>query len=106
MSLAANTKRDSLTDAPADEERLCIDTIRTLAIDAVQKANSGHAGTPMAMAPVVYTVWQQFLRYDPADPHWPNRDRFVLSCGHASLLLYSLLHLAGVQVDDGSPAVS
>jgi transketolase len=109
MSLAANTKRDSLTDAPADEERLdrlCIDTIRTLAIDAVQKANSGHAGTPMAMAPVVYTLWQQFLRYDPADPHWPNRDRFVLSCGHASMLLYSLLHLAGVRADDGGPAVS
>src|SRR5947209_11901165 len=78
MSLAANTKRDSLTDAPADEERLdrlCIDTIRTLAIDAVQKANSGHAGTPMAMAPVMYTLWQQFLRYDPADPHLPNRVR-------------------------------
>jgi transketolase len=109
MSLAANTKRDSLADSRADDERLdrlCIDTIRTLAIDAVQKANSGHAGTPMAMAPVVYTLWQQFLRYDPADPHWPNRDRFVLSCGHASMLLYSLLHLAGVRADDGGPAVS
>jgi transketolase len=109
MSLAANTKRDSLADNRADEDRLdrlCIDTIRTLAIDAVQKANSGHAGTPMAMAPVVYTLWQQFLRYDPADPHWPNRDRFVLSCGHASMLLYSLLHLAGVRADDGGPAVS
>src|SRR5437868_8263936 len=85
----------------ASLDRLCIDTIRTLAIDAVQKANSGHAGTPMAMAPVVYTLWQQFLRYNPADPHWPNRDRFVLSCGHASMLLYSLLHLAGVRADDG-----
>src|SRR5436305_1672222 len=101
MSLAANTKRDSLTDAPPDEERLdrlCIDTIRTLAIDAVQKANSGHAGTPMAMAPVVYTLWQQFLRYDPADPHWANRDRFVLSCGHASMLLYSCLYLSGYEL--------
>ncbi|MEA2840331.1 MAG: transketolase [Methylobacteriaceae bacterium] len=109
MSLAANTKRDPSADGRADEERLdrlAIDTIRTLAIDAVQKANSGHAGTPMAMAPVVYTLWQQFLRYDPADPHWPNRDRFVLSCGHASLLLYSLLHLASVRADDGGPAVS
>ncbi|HEU0147884.1 MAG TPA: transketolase, partial [Bradyrhizobium sp.] len=95
MSLATNAKRDSSTDDRAEEDRLdrlCINTIRTLAIDAVQKANSGHAGTPMAMAPVAYTLWQQFLRYDPADPHWPNRDRFVLSCGHASMLLYSLLH--------------
>jgi transketolase len=109
MSLAANTTRESLADNRADAEwldRLAIDTIRTLAIDAVQKANSGHAGTPMAMAPVVYTLWQQFLRYDPADPHWPNRDRFVLSCGHASMLLYSLLHLAGVRAEDGGPAVS
>jgi transketolase len=109
MSLAANAKRDPSSDNRADEgrlDRLCIDTIRTLAIDAVQKANSGHAGTPMAMAPVVYTLWQQFLRYNPADPHWPNRDRFVLSCGHASMLLYSLLHLAGVRADDGGPAVS
>ncbi|MBI3650621.1 MAG: transketolase [Acidobacteria bacterium] len=66
-------------------------------MDAVQKANSGHPGTPMAMAPVGYTLWQNFLRYDPTDPAWPNRDRFVLSIGHASMLLYSLLHLAGVQ---------
>ena len=73
--------------------RLCIDTIRTLAMDAVQKANSGHAGTPMALAPVAYTLWQEFLRYDPVDPLWPNRDRFVLSAGHASMLLYALLHL-------------
>ena len=62
-------------------------------MDAVQQANSGHPGTPMAMAPVVYTLWQQFLRFDPDDPIWPNRDRFVLSCGHASMLLYSMLHL-------------
>ena len=79
-----------------DLDRLCIDTIRTLSIDAVQKANSGHPGTPMGLAPVVYTLWTQFLRYDPADPLWPNRDRFVLSAGHASMLLYAMLHLAGV----------
>src|SRR6201997_2313436 len=74
-----------------------INTIRTLSMDAVQKANSGHPGTPMALAPVAYCLWQQFLRYDPADPHWPDRDRFILSNGHASMLLYSLLHLAGVR---------
>ena len=80
---------------------LCINTIRTLSMDAVQKANSGHPGTPMALAPVAYTLWQDFLRFDPADPIWPNRDRFVLSVGHASMLLYSLLHLTGVKaVDD------
>ena len=69
-------------------------------MDAVQEANSGHPGTPMAMAPVVYTLWQHFLRFDPADPIWPNRDRFVLSAGHASMLLYSLLHLTGVKAVD------
>ena len=78
-------------------DQLSINTIRTLSMDAVQKANSGHPGTPMALAPVAYCLWQQFLRYDPADPHWPNRDRFILSNGHASMLLYSLLHLAGVR---------
>ena len=77
-----------------DIDTLCINTIRTLSIDAIQKANSGHPGTPMALAPVAYTLWQRFLRFDPADPIWPNRDRFVLSAGHASMLLYSLLHLA------------
>jgi transketolase len=66
---------------------LSVNTIRTLTIDAVQKANSGHPGTPMGMAPVAYTLWQDFLRYDPSEPLWPNRDRFVLSAGHASLLL-------------------
>ena len=76
---------------------LSINTIRTLSMDGVQKANSGHPGTPMALAPAAYTLWQQFLRYDPEDPLWPNRDRFVLSNGHASMLLYSLLHLAGVR---------
>ena len=78
-------------------DQLCINTIRTLSMDAVQKANSGHPGAPMALAPVAYCLWQQFLRYDPEDPHWPNRDRFVLSNGHASMLLYSLLHLADVR---------
>ena len=77
-------------------DRLCVNTIRTLSMDAVQQANSGHPGTPMAMAPVVYALWQRHLRFDPADPIWPNRDRFVLSGGHASMLLYSMLHLAGV----------
>jgi transketolase len=80
-----------------DIDTLSVNTIRTLAIDAVQAANSGHPGTPMAMAPVAYTLWQRFLRFDPDDPIWPNRDRFVLSMGHASTLLYSLLHLAQVK---------
>jgi transketolase len=87
-------------------DKLCIDTIRTLAIDAVQKANSGHPGTPMALAPVAYTLWQSFLNYDPVDPTWTNRDRFVLSVGHASMLLYALIHLAGVRDKDGSPALT
>ncbi len=78
-------------------DKLSINTIRTLSMDAVQAANSGHPGTPMALAPVGYTLWQQYLRYDPNDPIWPNRDRFVLSNGHASMLLYSLLHLARVK---------
>jgi transketolase len=77
--------------------QLSVNTIRTLAMDAVQQANSGHPGTPMAMAPVTYCLWQRFLRFDPEDPIWPNRDRFVLSIGHASTLLYSLLHLTGVK---------
>jgi transketolase len=78
-------------------DTLCINTIRTLAIDAVQQANSGHPGAPMGLAPVTYCLWQQFLRYDPADPVWPNRDRFVLSNGHASMLLYAMLYLAQVR---------
>ena len=111
-----------MTDAPATDpdtaihedgspERLQIDTIRTLAMDAVQKANSGHPGTPMALAPVGHTIWTKFLRYDPAQPDWPNRDRFVLSVGHASMLLYALLYLAGVEEIDadgnktGKPAM-
>ena len=80
-----------------DFEQLSINTIRTLAIDGVQQANSGHPGAPMGLAPVVYCLWQRFLRYDPADPIWLNRDRFVLSAGHASMLLYATLHLAGVR---------
>jgi len=87
------------TAAPAKQriDQVCVNTIRTLAMDTVQQANSGHPGTPMAMAPVVYCLWQQFLRFDPVDPIWPNRDRFVLSIGHASTLLYSILHLCGVK---------
>ncbi len=80
-----------------DLDLLSINTIRTLAIDAVQQANSGHPGAPMGLAPVVYALWQRYLRYDPANPVWPNRDRFVLSAGHASMLLYATLHLAGVR---------
>ena len=93
-------------------DALCVNTLRTLAMDAVQAANSGHPGTPMAMAPVAYTLWQRFLRFDPADPIWPDRDRFVLSAGHASMLLYGLLHLSGVQAVDadyevlGRPSVT
>jgi transketolase len=81
-------------------DQLSINTIRTLSMDAVQQANSGHPGTPMALAPVAYCIWQRFLRFDPQDPIWPNRDRFVLSNGHASMLLYSLLHLTGVKAVD------
>lgn len=78
-------------------DQLAINTIRTLSMDAIQAANSGHPGAPMALAPVVYCLWQRFLRFDPEDPIWPNRDRFVLSIGHASMLLYSMLHLTGVK---------
>jgi transketolase len=83
---------------------LCINTLRTLAIDAVQRANSGHPGTPMGAAPTAYCLWQRFLRYDPSAPLWPNRDRFVLSSGHASALLYGLLYLCGGKANDGSDA--
>ena len=83
-----------------DMDQLAINTIRMLAVDAVQKAKSGHPGTPMDAAPTAYTLWQRVLRYDPADPSWLNRDRFVLSSGHASMLLYSLIHLAGVKADN------
>jgi transketolase len=101
----------AMTDTEKLEQR-SINTIRTLAMDAVQAANSGHPGAPMGLAPVVYCLWQRFLRYDPAQPIWPNRDRFVLSVGHASMLLYSLLHLSGVKAVNpnyetlGEPAVT
>src|SRR5499433_1509336 len=99
-----------LTDAELDQ--LCVNTIRTLSIDAVQQAKSGHPGTPMALAPLVYTIWNRVLRFDPQDPIWPNRDRFVLSNGHASMLLWSMLHLTRTQAVNadyerlGHPAVS
>ncbi len=96
----------------ADLDQLSINTIRTLSMDAVEAAKSGHPGTPMALAPVAYVLYNEILRYDPASPWWPNRDRFILSCGHASMLLYAVLHLSGVKqtAPDGrvldEPAVS
>ena len=108
----APTKADPMLHEDGSPERLAIDTIRTLSMDAVQNANSCHPGTPMALAPVGWTIWTQFLRYDPAHADWPNRDRFVLSVGHASMLLYSLLYLAGVEEigadgeKSGKPAMS
>src|SRR5947209_10469171 len=92
--------------------QLAINTIRTLSIDAVQAANSGHPGRPMAFAPLVYTIWNRVMRFDPQDPIWPNRDRFVLSNGHASMLLWSILYLTGTQAVNaeyetvGEPAVT
>jgi transketolase len=115
MATTESRKREqsrALARGPAElsarADLLCINTIRTLAMDAVQKANSGHPGTPMALAPVAYTLWQRALRYDCDDPRWFNRDRFVLSNGHASMLLYALLHLARVADphEPGRPAVS
>jgi transketolase len=95
---SAPSKKPSQPRLPdEDMEQLAINTIRTLCMDAVQQANSGHPGAPMALAPVAYCLWQHFLRFDPEHPLWPNRDRFVLSVGHASTLLYSLLHLTGVK---------
>lgn len=108
MSAAQAT--NLLSDTKLDQ--LCINTIRTLSIDAVQKAKSGHPGTPMALAPLVYTIWNRVLRYDPQDPIWPNRDRFVLSNGHASMLLWSALHLTRTRAVNadyetlGQPAVT
>jgi len=107
-----DVKADHAPKADAEVDQLAINTLRTLAMDAVEKAQSGHAGAPMGLAPVAYTLWSRFLRYDPKHPAWPNRDRFVLSNGHASMLLYGLLHLAGVERFDhhdnpeGKPAVS
>ncbi|PSJ60372.1 transketolase [Pseudaminobacter soli (ex Li et al. 2025)] len=110
-SLAPEPKAEERVGAGLIEE-LSINTIRTLSIDAVQQADSGHPGTPMALAPLVYTLWQDFLRFDPEDAIWPNRDRFVLSIGHASMLLYSMLYLTGVKAVNaeyerpGEPAVT
>ena len=104
-SEARHRTRDVRDLTPGDAaalDMLCINTLRTLSIDQVQKANSGHPGTPMGAAPTAYTLWQRFLRSDPADPGWPDRDRFVLSVGHASALLYALLHLCGVRAGAGS----
>src|SRR6185503_19905143 len=101
---------DTLIDTKLDQ--LCINTIRTLSIDAVQQAKSGHPGTPMALAPLVYTIWNRVLRFDPQDPIWPNRDRFVLSNGRASMLLWSALHLTKTRAVNaeyeilGQPAVT
>ena len=91
-----------MTQVAGDLDQLAIDTIRTLSMDAVQKANSGHPGAPMGMAPMAYTLWTRFMRHSPTEPTWPNRDRFVLSAGHASMLLYSLLYLTGygLTIDD------
>src|ERR1700721_751093 len=97
--MSTSTQPQALASSNAIDQ-LCINTIRTLSMDAVQKANSGHPGTPMAMAPVIYALWQGFLRFDPDDPILPNRDRFVLSMGHASMLLYSTLCLAKVKAVD------
>ena len=100
MTTITGTTRSVTADAggmTAGIDQLCVNTIRTLSMDAVQQANSGHPGTPMALAPVIYWLWQRFLRIDPTHPIWPNRDRFVLSAGHASMLLYSMLHLTGVR---------
>jgi transketolase len=110
MTSPSNLKQN-VASAKDPMDTTCINTIRTLSMDAVQKANSGHPGTPMALAPVAYALWQNHLRFDPDDPVWPDRDRFVLSAGHASMLLYSLLHLTGVKAVNedyealGEPAV-
>jgi len=83
-------------------DTLCVNTIRMLSADGVEKANSGHPGMPMGAAPMAYVLWTRFLRHNPRDPRWPDRDRFVLSAGHGSMLLYSLLHLTGydLSLDD------
>ena len=107
---AVQRVRTSPSEGSIDD--LCINTIRTLSMDAVQQADSGHPGTPMALAPLIYTLWQRFLRFDPEDPIWPNRDRFVLSNGHASMLLYAMLQMTGVKAVNasyeplGEPAVT
>ncbi len=108
--MSATNAAEPMTDTELDQ--LSVDTIRTLSIDAVQQAKSGHPGTPMALAPLVYTIWNRVMRFDPEDPIWPNRDRFVLSNGHASMLLWSVLHLTGTRAVNadyerlGQPSVS
>jgi len=108
----STTQTIKTSETVVEIDQLCINTMRTLAIDAIQKANSGHPGTPMGMSPTVYCLWQKLLRFDPEDPIWMNRDRFVLSAGHASTLLYTILHLAKVKAVDpeyeilGRPSVT
>jgi transketolase len=108
--MSTTTIAAPMTNAELDQ--LSVNTIRTLSIDAVERAKSGHPGTPMALAPLVYTIWNRVLRFDPEDPIWPNRDRFVLSNGHASMLLWSVLHLTGTRAVNadyerlGQPSVS
>src|SRR3989449_2481645 len=110
MRMSTMHVAEPVTDTKLDQ--LCVNTIRTLSIDAVQQARSGHPGTPMALAPLVYTLWNRVMRFDPQDPIWPNRDRFVLSNGHASMLLWSVLHLTGTRAVNaeyerlGQPSVS
>jgi len=104
VSVPAQDNEQVIAAAKAQQqlEQLCINTVRTLSMDAVQKANSGHPGTPMALAPLAFVIWDRFLRFNPHNPHWPGRDRFVLSNGHASMLLYSMLYLSGydLSLDD------
>jgi transketolase len=111
-NLMSTSQAIKTSEAVVEIDQLCVNTMRTLAIDAIQKANSGHPGTPMGMSPTVYSLWQRLLRFDPEDPIWMNRDRFVLSAGHASTLLYTILHLAKVKAVDpeyeilGRPSVT
>jgi transketolase len=112
MTAIASTAVNSPRPTSAQLDQLAINCIRTLSIDAVQRAKSGHPGTPMALAPLVYTIWNRVLRFDPKDPIWPGRDRFVLSNGHASMLLWSILYLTGTRAVKaeyerlGTPAVT
>ena len=91
-----------MTDLKTDMDRLCVDTLRTLSMDAVQAADSGHPGTPMALAPLGYVTWTRHLKHNPANPEWVDRDRFVLSVGHASMLIYGLLYLTGYELTPGT----
>src|SRR5689334_4179685 len=97
-----DTQKDNPLVAPKNLDDLCVNTIRFLSVDAVEKAKSGHPGTPMEAAPAAYALWTQVMKHNPKTPRWPNRDRFILSAGHASMLLYSMLHLTGydISLDD------